>query len=382
MVECKSDQILNSKTGRCVKKTGKIGQEVLARKRKSSRRKSTRRKSTKASRKPGKSYKPCKSHQYRDSKTKRCRNTSKKPVVKPHSSTKPRPTSGGPKPCKKDEIRNPKTGRCVKKAGKIGKEILAGAAGPPIPVPVPGGPGIPIIFSKIAEDCAQMDQWTKGVYLGQGAYGEVYEMCKAGNCEYALKTQKADPDFGLEVEALTELQSTGVVPKLYAAWTCKGTGYIIMEKMYKCDLTVNEKYEQSRKILDKMEAQGWLHVDTHSGNLMCGADKKRVIIIDFGWAAKKTSQGSKQLYPNHPMAGTARYNCPVPWSFLKALQEYNFQMGFSPFSPYLAAPEVVAALFGVVPAKKYAQKKAYLDAQKAYDQARKKLCQQGCKRAC
>jgi hypothetical protein len=76
MKMCQSSEIRNPKTGRCVKKSGKIGKELL-RSRSRSRSRSPRRM---------------------------------------HFSVEA--------PCKFDEIRDPKTGRCVKKSGKIGKEIM------------------------------------------------------------------------------------------------------------------------------------------------------------------------------------------------------------------------------------------------------------------
>jgi hypothetical protein len=67
---CKSGQIRNPATGRCVKRNGSIGRKILSR--------------------------------------------SKSPVR--HRS---------PAPCKPDQIRNPDTGRCVKRKGTIGRKILA-----------------------------------------------------------------------------------------------------------------------------------------------------------------------------------------------------------------------------------------------------------------
>jgi hypothetical protein len=82
MVVCKADQIRNPKTGRCVKKTGKIGKEILAKRSSKSKSSSPRRIS-------------------------------------------PRKISIKKKDCKPNQIRNPRTGRCVSKRGKIGKAVLA-----------------------------------------------------------------------------------------------------------------------------------------------------------------------------------------------------------------------------------------------------------------
>jgi len=71
--ECPPGKILNPKSGRCVKKDGKIGKELIMKAKKS-------KKSKKGS--------------------------------------KPKKT------CSDDQILNPKSGRCVKKDGKIGKELI------------------------------------------------------------------------------------------------------------------------------------------------------------------------------------------------------------------------------------------------------------------
>ena len=72
MKDCRSDQIINPKTGRCVLKTGKIGQQIL--------------------------------------KEMENKKENKTEVKLPE--------------CKPDQILNPKTGRCVSKNGKIGKKLL------------------------------------------------------------------------------------------------------------------------------------------------------------------------------------------------------------------------------------------------------------------
>ena len=75
---CKSNQIRNPKSGRCVKKTGKIGREL--------------------------------------SRGRRSRS------ISPKRLRSPSPTL---KICKENQIRNPKTNRCVKVDGKIGRSILS-----------------------------------------------------------------------------------------------------------------------------------------------------------------------------------------------------------------------------------------------------------------
>jgi len=69
--KCPIDKIVNPASGRCVKRTGKIGKELIEKKR-----------------------------------------------MKPKCTKRLRPT------CPKDKILNPASGRCVKRTGKIGKELI------------------------------------------------------------------------------------------------------------------------------------------------------------------------------------------------------------------------------------------------------------------
>ena len=79
---CPPDKILNPKTGRCVKKDGKIGKELM-------------------------------------------KQTPKTPKQTPKQTPKPTPKTPKPtKSCPPDKILNPKTGRCVKRDGKIGKTLV------------------------------------------------------------------------------------------------------------------------------------------------------------------------------------------------------------------------------------------------------------------
>ncbi len=111
---CLPEQVLNPKTRRCVRRSGKIGRKIL---RDSSRHAPTptgQRASASASastrtrkhkhnkRKATLDLKPCKAGQVRNPATRRCRAT-----------------------CGPTRIRNPATGRCVTRKGAIGKELLA-----------------------------------------------------------------------------------------------------------------------------------------------------------------------------------------------------------------------------------------------------------------
>ena len=103
---CKSHQYRDPVTNRCRNKTSrkKTSRKKTSRK-KTSRKTSRRRRST-----TGKQYKPCKSHQYRDPVTNRCRNKTSRRI---------RSTTGKQyKPCKSHQYRDPVTNRCRNKTSR------------------------------------------------------------------------------------------------------------------------------------------------------------------------------------------------------------------------------------------------------------------------
>ena len=224
--------------------------------------------------------------------------------------------------CPSHQVRNPKTGRCVNKAGKIGQEILLKNG----KVAKPVGPGVPDNFVNLPDDCEINKVWKQKDELGRGQYGVAYLACKSeDDCNYVLKVQKLDDDFYTEVRCLEDFKNTkGIVPKLYAAWTCDNRGYFVIEKLDKCpaDKTVNSEknYEEVSKLLHRMKEKGWLHVDTHPGNVMCKNGK--MIMIDFGWAVKK----GKKNYPDNPVS--KRIGKPVTWENLEVVQELNVEKYF------------------------------------------------------
>jgi serine/threonine protein kinase len=158
------------------------------------------------------------------------------------------------------------------------------------------------------------------------------------NYSYILKSQKKDTkfssQFSAELNALIELQGTNLVPKIYAAWTCKSKGFIIMEKLYSCD-NINPQvlYTKIADKLKKIRDAGWLHVDTHDGNVMCTADGEPVI-IDFGYAVKRKREGDIATYPEHPKSQSKAkggWGVALPWKFLAVMQEVNFHESFNPY---------------------------------------------------
>ena len=334
--KCEKHQICNPSTGRCVLKTGKIGKELKGR---SSPRRASPRVSPRVSPKRNKcSGVNCPRDKICNPSTGRCVLKSGKIGNKLNGKASPRRASPRASPkrssnkcsgvnCPRDKICNPSTGRCVLKSGKIGKELKGRASSPRASSPrassprassprassprasspraslsgsdriTPIGPGIPDKFIQVAEDCEQNKLWKQGATLGQGAYGEVFVACRSsepGDCKYVLKQQEDNYEFRQEVRALHDLRKLKNVVYMYAAWTCNGEGYIIMETLEKCRPTYKEVLDVSNKI----RAKGWTHIDSHRGNFMCRAGTNEVVAIDFGWAIKE----SDQTYEKHQWA--------------------------------------------------------------------------------
>ena len=244
------------------------------------------------------------------------------------------------KQCPSHQILNEETNRCVNRDGKIGQAILAAKRKSPtrkIPIGeptvingkivTPFGKGISSKTLNIVEDCAKLTEWDRKELLGEGQYGKAFKVCKGDDdCNYVLKIQKLDEDFYIEIQALTELKDTGVVPKYYSAWTCDGYGYFVIEKLDKCP---EEKFNYNNKdsakelddVLEKIYKKGWLHVDVHPGNIMCKNGK--FIMIDFGWAVKK----GQENYPKHPLS--KRKGRALTFKCLKLAQDSNKDILFS-----------------------------------------------------
>jgi len=135
------------------------------------------------------------------------------------------------------------------------------------------------------------------------------------------------------MRALIQLQSTGLVPKIYDCWTCKKKGYIIMEKLYNCEnIDPHYLFEKVKIALETIRQAGWLHVDTHDGNVMCTSDGK-VVIIDFGYAVERGVKGDAETYGKHPKSQRTKdgWGVPLTWKFLSVLQEVNLNESFNPY---------------------------------------------------
>jgi len=196
--------------------------------------------------------------------------------------------------------------------------------------------GISDKFRNIKESCSIPMGWTIRQKIGQGSVGMIYLACKLGKCDYILKKQPIksiieQKMFTTEVLALAELQDTGTVPKIEAAWKCKNVGFILIEKV-NCDswhglskqkVKDFERYKGVKKLLAKIKRYGWLHVDVTKWNV-CETDAGKLVLIDFGRAVKK---GTDLYYKDHITARELNY--PLNFEELEIVQESNLNRIFN-----------------------------------------------------
>ena len=130
--------------------------------------------------------------------------------------------------------------------------------------------------------------------IGSGAYGSAYHACSVTNskdCEYVVKVQSNNATAKRELDAYMRLRGNSVVPKMHAAWLCRGRMYIVLDRMFECKVSLKEL----KDVLNRFLRLGWLHVDVHPGNVMCNK-KGNICLIDLGWAVHKDDQP----YKGHP----------------------------------------------------------------------------------
>ena len=130
--------------------------------------------------------------------------------------------------------------------------------------------------------------------IGRGAYGTVNILCFNNNCNYVLKIQQNNEFFRDEVHALFELQHTNCVPKIFDAWTCGDTGYLVIELL---STEINLNFEsfatQLYKCVNTLHNNGWSHNDLKENNLLFNIRTGKLIISDLGNAVKKTDDPTK-----------------------------------------------------------------------------------------
>ena len=379
MSNCDKGKILNPRTGRCVKIDGAVGRELL---------KLTKTQIRAECKKYGYSYDPkgtCKSKKRKPSKSPKRRKTPPRSTSSPVRKTiknmqaycrgkglvydrddkKCRPSKRpGNKAVAPQPISGRSTSSPVRKTIKNMQAYCRGKGlvydrddkkcrpskrrGRQAVAPQPKVSPKIIVSSpqndirEIVEDCSQNNKMVRKKLIGAGQYGQVYIVCKGDDCDYVLKAQKVSEEYKTEVQTLIDLQNTDIVPKLYAAWTCDGVGYFVIEKLVDCmstKLTPHEIYTQTKSLLEKFKAHGFLHVDIKQDNVMCR--KNKVVLIDFGWAVKQGTgvmcepkkepcMGGTMVWPKHPLS--ERKGIPLTWDELLIFQNNNFENGFGTYN--------------------------------------------------
>ena len=169
---------------------------------------------------------------------------------------------------------------------------------------------IPDKFESVVRECECHRRWKKLTRLGSGANGSAYHACSIANsddCEYVVKIQPNNALAKRELDAYMRLKRSTVVPKLHAAWLCRRKMYLVLERMYPCSVDM----AALDRLLARFERAGWLHVDVHTGNVMCDR-RGNLRLIDLGWAVHREDEP----YKGHPTK--------LRWfKELKRLQESN-----------------------------------------------------------
>lgn len=144
--------------------------------------------------------------------------------------------------------------------------------------------------------CACNQRWLKMTKLGSGMYGQVHRACRLESSgRYVVKVQPDNSNSRAEVQAYLALAKLRITPKMYAAWSCRGKLYIVLERLFVCTRSPQQTLKRVEVLLDRMEEHGWLHGDVHSGNVMC-TRSNRVVLLDFGLSVQR----GKAPYENQP----------------------------------------------------------------------------------
>ena len=216
---------------------------------------------------------------------------------------------GRPKKC--TARYNPRTKRCVSKSRS---SKSSPRSSPRRKQPRRVNERVPHNLHSLIENANEVHQrWNVRARIGDGCNGSVYKCCKDNSTrdsEYVIKIQRYNREAKAELEAYHDLKGTGLTPKLHTAWKTANKLYMVLDALVPC----RPKATRMRvfSLLNKLEKHGWLHIDTHEGNVMCTKGRQKALLIDFGWAVKR----SESPYRNH--ASGLRH-----FSDLRDLQEDN-----------------------------------------------------------
>ena len=93
----------------------------------------------------------------------------------------------------------------------------------------------------LVRECECQKRWVKMTRIGSGAYGSAYHACSVSNskdCEYVVKVQPNNATAKREFDAYMRLSGSSVVPKMHAAWLCRGRMYIVLDRMFECEVSL------------------------------------------------------------------------------------------------------------------------------------------------
>lgn len=156
--------------------------------------------------------------------------------------------------------------------------------------------GQPPNSSEVVEACNRVrlayPEYNTKNPMSRGSYGKTFILCKtilgSGKvCDLVLKSQAISPAYYNEVEIMYELQGDLRFCQIVDSFTCEGEGIILMERLEKCDW--NPERQSILRLLEGLYSRGFLHMDNHSGNVMCRRTSDafdravfRPVLIDFG----------------------------------------------------------------------------------------------------
>ena len=143
----------------------------------------------------------------------------------------------------------------------------------------------------VKEDCDWQEKWDRGDKISNGKYGNVYEATEIEDASKSsvIKVQLVSALFRNEAKILVALQKLKFpsIPKIKDIWTCKGTGYIAMEKLEPCTtggkLDMNQYFillSFVRTTIRELNRLGYFYKDIHKDNIMRKGGK--FYFIDFG----------------------------------------------------------------------------------------------------
>jgi tRNA A-37 threonylcarbamoyl transferase component Bud32 len=317
--KCSPKQVLNPKTKRCVSKSGKIGKALLMGKHKRNAPAKPKRSEPKRKSSPSK-RKSCSPTQILNSATGRCvsktgkigiglaaKKCSPSQIINPATGIcvsrngaigkklvrEPRERRKADKPSEPIERRKadkPRERREPTEPSGVDygiREIAQGALLTRL-----ANPGIAtkklslglttncnLTLEKLHSTAAER----KRALIGKGAEGAIYRVKDTG---YVLKVSKEiDANFRVEAAVSKRLSDERFkhAPVVSDVWSCDGYGYILMEGLQPIGRNKKKNMKEIGEALDRLHEFNILFPDAHSGNFMRRSDGT-VVIIDFGWA--------------------------------------------------------------------------------------------------